>query len=255
MAKAFYAGLDLGQTSDYSALVVVEKREGVSYDPAEVQMIAQDRVEIPDWEAFGTVIMRGTRERHVYPKLWRDGAYVDPPAPELLSYDVRHIKRWALGTPYPQIVRETVDLLRQPPLAEDTTLVIDGTGVGRPVVDLFTEAPGATFPTVPVVITAGNNVTFDEGYWHCPKRDLVACVQVALQNKQLRYPEANKMRWVKELTHELGAFKYKITQAGNDTYGAWRERDHDDLVLALALAVWQAERYEPVYVAWADEED
>ena len=25
---------------------------------------------------------------------------------------------------------------------------------------------------------------------------------------------------------------------GNETFESWRERDHDDLVLAVALAIW-----------------
>ena len=34
----------------------------------------------------------------------------------------------------------------------------------------------------------------------------------------------------------------KITTAGNDTYEAWRESDHDDLVLAAAFACWYGEK-------------
>lgn len=36
------------------------------------------------------------------------------------------------------------------------------------------------------------------------------------------------------------SFQVKITDAGNDTYGAWRDGTHDDLVLAVALACWAA---------------
>ena len=34
----------------------------------------------------------------------------------------------------------------------------------------------------------------------------------------------------------------KITLAANETFSAWRERDHDDLVLAVALASWVGEQ-------------
>ena len=40
------------------------------------------------------------------------------------------------------------------------------------------------------------------------------------------------------LTSELLNFKVKITTVGNETFESWRERDHDDLVLALACALW-----------------
>jgi hypothetical protein len=40
------------------------------------------------------------------------------------------------------------------------------------------------------------------------------------------------------LVKELMNFRVKITAHANDTYDAWREETHDDLVLALAMACW-----------------
>jgi len=51
------------------------------------------------------------------------------------------------------------------------------------------------------------------------------------------------MRLVPELVKELENFKVKVNiQTAHDSYEAWRESDHDDLVLALALACWWAEQ-------------
>ncbi len=44
------------------------------------------------------------------------------------------------------------------------------------------------------------------------------------------------------LVRELENFRVKITAAANETFGAWREGQHDDLVIAVALACWLAER-------------
>ena len=45
------------------------------------------------------------------------------------------------------------------------------------------------------------------------------------------------------LTQELLTFKVKIDpQTAHDSYSAWREKDHDDLVLALAMSIWWGER-------------
>ena len=44
------------------------------------------------------------------------------------------------------------------------------------------------------------------------------------------------------LVEELQNFKLKITTASNDTYEAWRESVHDDLVLAAAMAAWLGEK-------------
>ena len=44
------------------------------------------------------------------------------------------------------------------------------------------------------------------------------------------------------LTRELLAFKVTLSATGHDNYGNdWRENAHDDLVLAVTLAVWLGE--------------
>jgi hypothetical protein len=47
------------------------------------------------------------------------------------------------------------------------------------------------------------------------------------------------------LVRELQQFQVKITAAANETFGVWRDGQHDDLVLAVALACWWAERTPP----------
>ena len=43
------------------------------------------------------------------------------------------------------------------------------------------------------------------------------------------------------LVRELQTFTVQITDAGNETFGAENGRAHDDLVLAVSLALWVAE--------------
>ena len=64
-------------------------------------------------------------------------------------------------------------------------------------------------------------------------------MQVLLQAERLKIAAALPEAAV--LTQELLNFQVKITMAANDTYGAWREGQHDDLVLAVAMATWYAE--------------
>ena len=62
-----------------------------------------------------------------------------------------------------------------------------------------------------------------------------------MQNSQLKIAEGLKLR--ETLERELQNFKVKINIAtGHDSYEAWREGDHDDLVLAVAMACWCGER-------------
>jgi hypothetical protein len=76
-----------------------------------------------------------------------------------------------------------------------------------------------------------------------PKRDLIAAPQVLLQSRALKI--AAELPEAETLVAELQNFRYEITRSGNDTYAAWREGDHDDLVLAVALAVWALKKTSP----------
>jgi len=49
------------------------------------------------------------------------------------------------------------------------------------------------------------------------------------------------LTYIKEFVEELQNFKLKITKSANDTYEAWRESVHDDLVLSVGMAVWYLE--------------
>src|SRR4051794_18652575 len=52
------------------------------------------------------------------------------------AYALRHLQRFVLGTPYPEVAAAVCELLRWPLFAE-CVLVVDQTGVGRPVVDML----------------------------------------------------------------------------------------------------------------------
>src|SRR5258708_37659772 len=56
------------------------------------------------------------------------------------TFDVRHLQRLPLGLSYPSVVQEVAMLLARPPLVGNCELVIDETGVGRAVADIFDTA-------------------------------------------------------------------------------------------------------------------
>lgn len=158
--------------------------------------------------------------------------------------DVVHLQRWPLHTPYPDVVASTVALVSAPPL-KGSPLVIDRTGVGRSVYDLF---KAEYWNTVGVSITSGQEVSVDPDdpkAYRVPKRDLVGVVQVGLQSRQLHI--AAGLPDAATLTHELVQFRAVVTANAHQVFEAWRERDHDDLVLSLAVALWW-ERHGPKHV-------
>ena len=128
----------------------------------------------------------------------------------------------------------------------NVSLVLDATGVGAAVADLFAEAR-LPVDLQFVTIHGGDQVTRDAVRgWRTPKRDLVGVVAVALQNGTLEVAEG--MEHAATLRAELKNFRARISSAGHTSYGAgvggddWRQGSHDDLVLAVALSLWWGER-------------
>ena len=71
-------------------------------------------------------------------------------------YFVQHLERPELKTAYPEIVRLIERTVRHPKLAGQCELVVDATGVGRPVVDMMREHD---LSPIPVTITGGQALT------------------------------------------------------------------------------------------------
>jgi hypothetical protein len=172
--------------------------------------------------------------------------------PVKLEYHVRHLERPPLGTSYVDVVERIIELLKSlAELDDELVLTVDMTGVGRPVADMlkrrleeWLEADRAIdLNTAWITITGGDSVTKVEGGGiRVPKRDLASAPLVLMQNKQFKIAEG--LQLADTLKRELLNFKVKINIAtGHDSYEAWREGDHDDLVLAVAMACWCGERY------------
>ncbi|HEU4700686.1 MAG TPA: hypothetical protein VFS40_15990 [Gemmatimonadales bacterium] len=203
----YILGLDLGQASDWTAMAVLQR------------IVTVRDAERPI-KVNGVTCMERYREAL--------------PA----EFPCRHLERAPLGTSYPTIVARVRGLMFDPAIRGQTALVVDATGVGRPVVDMLREAG---LKPIPVTITGGDAVSRDGAGWRVPKRDLVGAVQVLLQSQRLKF--AAEMPLVSTLVAELKAFRVKVSEQGHDSYGAWREGSHDDLVLALAVAAWYGERW------------
>jgi hypothetical protein len=200
----------LGQAADYSALAIVEEpvwslpeRRFVS-----ASTLSQDVIDAYAWQ-------RWQAQRPTKPPLW-----------------LRTLHRFPKGTPYPVIVDDVIRRLGGGAKGrDDALLAIDGTGVGAAVVDMF------RFSNLPcefasVIITGGTKA---EGN-HIPKRDLIGAVQVVLQTDRLQVAKESEhtATWQKEMQ----GYAIKLTSTGHDTYNARADSIHDDLVLAVALAVY-----------------
>jgi hypothetical protein len=171
-------------------------------------------------------------------------------------YDARWLERFPLQTPYPTMARLVRERLER--LGERAVLVIDVTGVGRGIVDLFRQewmgydastgerlvVPGKPAIVAVTLVTSAlrqeTSPAWDEA--HVAKRDVVMAFMVALQQRRFRAAQALKEAAL--LFKEGQHFQWKVSHAGNDQYGAWRAGQHDDLLLAVAMAVWWGEQHQ-----------
>ncbi len=143
-----------------------------------------------------------------------------------------YLERLPLETPYPDVVRHICSLTRQYPQSE---LVVDATGVGLPVVDMFRAArPDARLQ--PVMITGGSVANSSSDVHRIPKRDLISRVQLMLESNDLKI--SNRLPALEHLREELRQFRMTINHSQHDQYSA-REGEHDDLILALSLAAYK----------------
>lgn len=150
------------------------------------------------------------------------------PAPRELS--VRHLERMELGTPYPKVVERVCEVMRHPNVVHQSRLVVDATGVGAPVVDLLRSA-GLGVRLTTVTITSGERARGQGERWHVPRGDLLAGIEVLLEAGELKI--CKRLKEAARLVRELEVMR-AVGGGG----------EHDDLVFAVALAVWRARRAE-----------
>lgn len=213
-----YLGLDLGQAADYSALAVVEEP---IYCPPMGGWVSGSEL-LPEYRAvYWSAVYEWRKQVTGKPPLW-----------------LRALHRYPLRTPYPDIVADVVRRLGDK-ARDDAVLVADGTGVGQAVVDMFRFArPPLPCALKAVIIHGGVKVIHDRGL-HVPKRDLIGAVQSVLHTGRLHVARQSEITevWAKEMQN----YQLKLTTSGHDTYNARGDSQHDDLVLAVALAVWLRE--------------
>lgn len=201
--RRFVMAADIGQSNDYTAVAILD-----SYDHVEKAGPWPDQVE--------------KHRRHDLVHLER---FRDIPYPEQVA---RIAERHAELTRHAERLRAPVNL------------VVDATGVGKPILDTLREAG---LKPRGIIITGGETTSRSVGVTRVPKRELVTRLQVALQAGRLRIAE--ELPLADALLREFRGFRVKITLSGHAKFGndvgSWREADHDDMVLAVSLGVWTLE--------------
>lgn len=204
---------------------------------------------------------------YIYLLSWDVGQVTDPSAvvgykvftdswPYL--YDAIVVSRLPLGTKYTVPkgsgqkgqVEMICELCSREPFI-NCTLAVDQTGVGRAVVDqLYAAEPHAAIcPVTIVASTMGKAKCQKSPYeWHVPKVEIVNALVVASEQRRILVGPSQadgkvvqQLRDSDTLRAELSTFRTKLSKAGNEQFGTWRQAEHDDLVLAAAIGIWVAE--------------
>ena len=162
-------GLDLGQARDWTALAVLETQIWCS------GALLRDYPWAGVTEGWNFPV-------RLYPAAIEHVLTHDtsrwPGKPPLA---LRLLDRWR-NVPYSDVVSRVAALMARPPLAGNCVLVLDNTGVGRPVCDLFRQA--GLWP-VAISTHGGDVVNRKRWDYRVPKRDLMAAVQSTLQTRRL----------------------------------------------------------------------
>jgi len=150
-----------------------------------------------------------------------------------LTIELPYMYRYPLRMSYVHVVEYLEKFLDNKEL-ENYTLVVDHTGVGRPVVDLLSDYG---INSVGITITGGHKSRWITGRSATvPKFELISRLQVAIQCGKLKI--AKGMACLDVLIKELINFKASPGK-GSRLEGA--RGVHDDTVLSLAMAVWYIE--------------
>ncbi|MGY3038536.1 hypothetical protein ACVWWQ_000123 [Rhodanobacter sp. TND4EL1] len=196
-------GVDLGQSKDPTSLAVIEK---IAPEVAAHRLTPQVAIEARE-------ALRSERP----------------------TYILRLLEQAPLGEPYPAQAQRVNRILARQQIAEhDPRVWIDYTGVGRAVFDIFKTERVPRI--VPVTITfGGEEGPNGRGGHNVPKLALVSRLQALMHTGKLHMPDTLPL--AKLFRRELLDFRVSYTAVGNATFGA-REGAHDDLILAVALAVY-----------------
>jgi len=148
-----------------------------------------------------------------------------------------HLERHR-GMHYPDIVTRTMDLLGTPEVGERPILVLDQTGVGSPVYDMFRDKNVSNYTIVGVTSTGGQTWSVvGPRQMNVSKVLMVSAMQVAFQSGRLKI--SPKLPLAEVVKKELISYRVKITLSANEQYMA-RDSDHDDCVISLMLPIYLA---------------
>ena len=151
-------------------------------------------------------------------------------------FDVRYLERFPPGTAYSEVVARVKEISSDRSEIPTSTVLVNTSSSGEQPLKLFRER---NVPLRAHTIVNGDASTWQGQTQGVAKRSIVGATVVALQEERLRV--ASGLELGKALVDELRGFRMKPVTA-NDPVEAMREGANGDLVFAVALGCWWADR-------------
>jgi hypothetical protein len=167
------------------------------------------------------------------------------------AYIVAKLHRFSISMIYSDIATKLVKVMQglQAEAAKNERhamieFAIDATGLGSPICDIIQDTfeKKGMYPTLNrVYLTGGINTTEGAEYleYHVPKGQLISGLLAAFDSKTLFMTGQSKE--LAQIVTELQEFEIHITESGRDHYEDRGKGHHSDLLIALALACWNAD--------------
>ena len=143
--------------------------------------------------------------------------------------EVRHvlqlktIRQIPLETPYPDVAQIVRHQLQHFEIEGKATVIIDAGGPGLPFIDFLTALP-LKAGLIKLNITGSGAPRYTSGIYQVTRAQLLTNLKLLLENRSLHIPDDDLL--LTELRGLQSSFQ--------------SEADHDDLVMALSLAAWEA---------------
>lgn len=181
-------------------------------------IISLDPAQLRDWSALAVVDMRYRPEEKRF------------------GYDLVAMAR-KQGLPYDQIVDWVSRIYHKPEFnrQQPPELVVDSTGVGVAVVDML-HTKGLRLKAV--TITSGESFSQKGSIFHVGKARLIGTFLGAFDGGKVQV-NPNMPIWP-QLEKEMLSYRAEISAQGRAKFEA-EEGEHDDMIFALAQAIWFGE--------------
>lgn len=213
MAWGDFAGVNAIELPDTNYLVLQDIAKKYDYMTTEIHRLTP-------------VVMKGVRNRVYYFE-------------DVVFRDKRQLK-------YDELPVYTKELIESMELAGQSALLIDGTGIGEAVYDLYT---AIGLDPLKIIFTGGNSASVEKNKTEAagmfglvsgikvPKVDLIQALQVYVQQGRLR--QTKGLPFADDSREQFQNFVGKINEDTKHVkYENEDEEVHDDLVVTAAMGCW-----------------